>query len=42
MCNKSELIEIQKLYNIDINWSAAKIKAMTYMYIAFGNIFRTS
>ena len=37
MCNKSELIEIQKLYNVDINWSAAKIKAMTY--IAFGSIF---
>ena len=37
MCNKSELIEIQKLYNVDINWSAAKIKAMTY--VAFGNIF---
>ena len=34
MCNKSELIELQKLYNV-INCSAAKIKA----YIAFGNVF---
>jgi hypothetical protein len=31
-----EFIEVQKLFNIDINWSAPKIKALTY--VAFKNI----
>ena len=35
LCNKSELIEIQKLYNVDINWSAAKIRLPTLRLVAF-------
>ena len=31
-----EFIEVQKQFNIDINWSAPKIKALTY--VAFKNI----
>jgi hypothetical protein len=36
-CYKSEGSEVQKSFNLDINWTAAKIKAMTYA--AFRKMF---